>query len=132
MNEYCAHTVEGRFIPYGYQNYGSFNALVENMGFDKGALNEMIVLGNSFANEIIVYLEKYIDDNLRNEIKLQYKKDLNNPTYESIFLETSECFSLTMKNQLLINVLGDVLVEVSNNLEAQKELESIKERIELI
>ncbi|MDO5810865.1 MAG: zinc ribbon domain-containing protein, partial [Methanobrevibacter sp.] len=42
MNEYCAHTVEGRFIPYGYQNYGSFNALVEQIGFDRDALKDMI------------------------------------------------------------------------------------------
>ena len=68
MSEYCAHTVEGRFIPYGYQNYGSFNSLVENCGFDEESLQTMIKLGNSFANEIIVYLEKYIDDDLRNEI----------------------------------------------------------------
>lgn len=131
MNEYCAHTVEGRFIPYGYQNYGSFNALVEQIGFDRDALKDMIVLGNSFANEIIVYLEKYIDDSLRNEIKLQYRKDLLSPSYESIFLETDEYYGLSMKNKVLISVLGDVLVEVSNNMEALKELESIKEWIEL-
>ncbi|WP_295601566.1 zinc ribbon domain-containing protein [uncultured Methanobrevibacter sp.] len=131
MNEYCAHTVEGRFIPYGYQNYGSFNALVEQIGFDRDALKDMIVLGNSFANEIIVYLEKYIDDSLRNEIKLQYRKDLLSPSYESIFLETDEYYGLSMKNKVLISVLGDVLVEVSNNMEALKELESIKEGIEL-
>ena len=91
----------------------------------------MIVLGNSFANEIIVYLEKYIDDSLRNEIKLQYRKDLLSPSYESIFLETDEYYGLSMKNKVLISVLGDVLVEVSNNMEALKELESIKEGIEL-
>ena len=62
MSEYCAHTVEGRFIPYGHQNYGSFNALVENIGVDEESLESMIKLGNSFANEIIVYLEKYIDE----------------------------------------------------------------------
>lgn len=131
MNEYCAHTVEGRFIPYGHQNYGSFNALVEQSGFDEDSLRSMIVLGNSFANEIIVYLEKYIDDSLRNEIKMQYRKDLLSPSYESIFLETDDCYSLSMKNQVLISVLGDVLVEVSNNGEALKKLESIKEGIEL-
>jgi len=131
MNEYCAHTVEGRFIPYGHQNYGSFNALVEQSGFDEDSLESMIVLGNSFANEIIVYLEKYIDDSLRNEIKMQYRKDLLSPSYESIFLETDDCYSLSMKNQVLISVLGDVLVEVSNNGEALKKLESIKEGIEL-
>lgn len=131
MNEYCAHTVEGRFIPYGYQNYGSFNNLVKSGKFDKGSVKQMMVLGNSFANEIIVYLEKYIDDDLRNEIKLQYRKDLISPNEESIFLETSECHSLDMKNKILISVLYDVLKEVSDDGKARKELEIIKEDIEL-
>ena len=131
MSEYCAHTVEGRFIPYGYQNYGSFNSLVENCGFDEESLQTMIKLGNSFANEIIVYLEKYIDDDLRNEIKLQYRKDLTPPTNESILSETDDCFSITLKNKLLISMLGDVLKEVSNDNGARKDLESIKDGIEL-
>lgn len=132
MNEYCAHTVEGRFIPYGYQNYGSFNVLVENIGVDEESLDSMITLGNSFANEIIVYLEKYIDEELRNEIKLQYRKDLNSPTYESIFKETNNCFQLDLKNKVLLKMLYDVLKEVSMDIEELKELESIKEGIELI
>lgn len=131
MGEYCAHTVEGRFIPFGYQNYGSFNSLVESSGFDEQTLDTTIKLGNSFANEIIVYLEKYIGDSLRNEIKLQYRKDLTPPTNQSILMETDSCFSISLKNSLLINMLYDVLEEVSNNVEALKELESIKEGIEL-
>ena len=90
----------------------------------------MITLGNSFANEIIVYLEKYIDDDLRNEIKLQYRKDLTSPTYESIFKETDSCFPLDIKNKVLLSMLYDVLKEVSSG-EELKELESIKEGIEL-
>lgn len=131
MNEYCAHTVEGRFIPYGYQNYGSFNVLVEDIGVDEESLNSMIKLGNSFANEIIVYLEKYIDEELRNEIKLQYRKDLVSPTYESIFKETDSSFPLNFKNGLILKLLYDVLKEVSRNSEVIKELENIKEGIEL-
>ena len=131
MNEYCAHTVEGRFIPFGYQNYGSYNVLIENMGIDDESLESMIMLGNSFANEIIVYLEKYIDEDLRNEIKLQYRKDMISPTYESIFKETDKSFDLDFKNKLLLKMLYDVLKEVSNNGDAINELKSIKEGIEL-
>ena len=131
MSEYCAHTVEGRFIPYGHQNYGSLNELDENIGFDEESLESMIKLGNSFANEIIVYLEKYIDEDLRNEIKMQYRKDLTPPTYESILKETDGCFPLDIKNSLLLRMLYDVLKEVSDS-EAINELKSIKEGIELI
>ena len=131
MNEYCAHTVEGRFIPYGYQNYGSFNVLVENYGVGGESLDSMVIIGNSFANEIIVYLEKYIDEDLRNEIKLQYRKDLVKPAYESILKETNNCLDLDIKNKVILNILQDILIEVSNDGEALKELESIKESIEL-
>jgi hypothetical protein len=130
MSEYCAHTVEGRFIPYGYQNYGSFNVLVENSSFDDESLEIMIRLGNSFANEIIVYLEKYIDGNLRDEIKLQYRKDLRSPSYESILKETDNCFPLEIKNSILLEMLYDILKEVYDS-EELNELESIKEGIEL-
>ena len=61
---------------------------------------------------------------------MQYKKDLVQPTYESIFKETDNCFPLEFKNSVLLKVLYDVLKEVldSGNI---TELESIKEVIEL-
>lgn len=130
MNEYCAHTVEGRFVPYGYQNYGSFNTLIENTSLDEETIKTMMKFGNTFANEIIVYLEKYIDDTLRKEIKLQYKKDLKSPKYDSIFIETDDCFAMGYKNSLIIKILADVFME-SSDLETRKELELIKEGIEI-
>ncbi len=130
MNEYCAHTVEGRFIPYGYQNYGSFNNLIKQIDFDENSLNDMVIFGNTFANEIIVYLEKYIDTDLREEIKLQYKKDLKTPSYESIQIETDDCLSLSMKNSVLIKVLYDIFKLASSD-DAREELEKIRDGIEL-
>ena len=130
MNEYCAHTVEGRFIPYGYQNYGSFNELISQLDYDEDSLNEMIVFGNTFANEIIVYLEKYIDEDAREEIKLQYKKDLNSQSNNSIQIETNECYPLNVKNSILLKVLYDVFKTASNE-DVREELENIKEGIEL-
>ncbi len=130
MNEYCAHTVEGRFIPYGYQNYGSFNNLVENSEFDRESLGDMILLGNTFANEIVVYLEKYIDEELREEIKLQYKKDLSSPSNDSIMIETEECLELSIKNVVLIKLLYDIL-KIALDEDSIKELETIKKGMEI-
>ncbi len=130
MNEYCAHTVEGRFIPYGYQNYGSFNNLINQLDYDKDSLNEMIIFGNSFANEIIVYLEKYIDEDIREEIKLQYRKDLNSPSNDSIQIETDECFPLGVKNSILLKVLYDVFKTASNE-DIIEELEHIREGMDI-
>lgn len=130
MNEYCAHTVEGRFIPYGFQNYGSFNVLVKNTGIDQESLDTMIIFGNTFSNEIITYLEKYIDSDLREEIKIQYRKDLNAPTYESIFKETNDCLLLNLKNRMLLQILLDIFKEASHD-DARENLEDIKKGIDL-
>ena len=130
MNEYCAHTVEGRFIPYGYQNYGSFNVLIGEMGYDKDSVDDMVVFGNTFANEIIVYLEKYISSDLREDIKLQYKKDLKNPSNDSITIETSNCFPLGVKNEILLKSLFDIL-KTGSREDAREELENIKNGVEL-
>ncbi|WP_407424442.1 double zinc ribbon domain-containing protein [Methanobrevibacter sp.] len=130
MNEYCAHTVEGRFIPYGHQNYGSFNDLIRQDNYDNSSLDDMVVFGNTFSNEIIVYLEKFIDEDLREEIKLQYKKDLRNPSNDSIHIETNDCLSLEIKNSVLLKLLYDVS-KIASLEDAREELENIKEGIEI-
>lgn len=103
--------------------------MIEQLDFDKGALGDMIVFGNTFANEIIIYLEKYIDVNLREEIKLQYRKDLSSPTNESLYTETDDCLSLEMKNSVLLKLLYDILKTASKE-DVRRELELIKEGIE--
>ena len=129
MFEYCAHTVEGRFIPYGYQNYGSFNNLVRQSDISEDNLELAIILGNSFANEIIVYLEKYIDDDLRNLIKIQYKKDSAVPKFDSIELETNQCLDLDLKNKQLIQLLNVIFDEATLSRN-RDELMFIKEGLE--
>lgn len=129
MFEYCAHTVEGRFIPYGYQNYGSFNNLVKQSDISEDNLELAIILGNSFANEIIVYLEKYIDDDLRNLIKIQYKKDSAVPKFDSIELETNQCLDLDLKNKQLIQLLNVIFDEATLGRN-RDELMFIKEGLE--
>ena len=90
------------------------------------SLNDMVVFGNTFANEIIVYLEKYIDVNLREEIKLQYKKDLKSPSYDSLQIETNNCLSLDVKNRVLLKLLYDILKLASQD-DVRIELEEIRD-----
>lgn len=129
MNEYCAHTVEGRFIPFGFQNYGSFNVLVEKTDIDQELVDSMVIFGNTFADEIIKNLEKYIDDDLRYEIKIQYRKDLNPPTYKSILNETMNHLPLGLKNRTLLQILSDIFKEASQP-DVREKLEDIKKGLE--
>ncbi|WP_299526025.1 zinc ribbon domain-containing protein [uncultured Methanobrevibacter sp.] len=129
MNEYCAHSVEGRFIPHGYQNYASFNALVESNQFDDNEILLAIIFGNTFANEIISQLEKYIDFKLREDIKLQFKKDLKEPDYSSVAYESDRCESINAKNNFILDCLFRCFTEASA-MDKRDELIYLKEGIE--
>lgn len=97
VNEYCAHTCEGRFIPHGYQNYASFNSILVNefdSEKDRDAIGLGLIFGNTIAQDIIVILEEFIDFDLREEIKQQFKQDFRySPNYDQILLESKEHFT---------------------------------------
>ena len=80
MNEYCAHTVEGRFIPHGYQNYGSFNSILEEQ-------------------------KDELDHDTR-EIKQQYNKDQLPPSYSQIGMETTDMMDGNSRNELIMGPLA--------------------------
>lgn len=127
MNEFCASTVEGRFIPFGYQSFGSFNLLIDERQPDSKEVMLAMHLGNTFASEIILFLEKYIDEGLRESIKLQYKKDSNNPSYD--FFDYDDYFETSVKNNLIFDKLYSCFVKFlkSGNYD---ELIKLKNRIE--
>lgn len=90
IDEYSAHTVEGRFTIYGYQDYSSFiqieKALDGEMARDEIEITKSI--GNTFANSIKDIMESFIDSDLREDIKSQFRKDIYDaPNYEMLALE---------------------------------------------
>lgn len=129
MNEYCAHSVEGRFVPHGYQNYGSFNnVLVENFDIENDI--EIVVhcsiYGNTLANDLIDVFETFIDYNSREEIKQQYKKDFQYPPqYDQILFERKEI----MDREILINNIFSTLI-VAFKLAREKDAMEILDEFE--
>lgn len=79
MNEYCAHTVENHFMPYQHKNFGSFQKELKrfdlNSKNDIERINRAVKLGNTFAQDVIYMLEKYIDKEKRKEIHKQFLLD---------------------------------------------------------
>ena len=108
-NEYCAHTCEGRFVPHGYQNYGSFNNILITQfdpNKDQKAIGVSLVMGNTIAQDILKILEEFIDYDLREEIKQQFKKDFSfPPSYDQIMLETNSVLSDEDKINSIISIL---------------------------
>ena len=116
MNEYCAHSVEGRFSPYGYQNYGSFNMLLENFDQTKEQDRQIVdfnmAFGNSIANDILDIIEEFIGRDLREEIKLEFKKNSSlPPRFDQIAKETNIIFPPELKVQMI----NQVLIQAFNN-----------------
>lgn len=93
MNEFCASTVEGRFIPLGYQNYGAFNIAMESCGVDDGAKEVWKYIGNTIADDIIKLLEGFISQELREDIKTQFKEDMFPPNYLEVGFECLDVLS---------------------------------------
>lgn len=109
LNEYCAHTVQGRFTPHGYQNYGSFENILQrfNPQRDKQIVSVCMMVGNTFCKDLLAIIEPFIDYNLREEIKQQFKKDFNYPpNYRGISLEIKDTIGL---NQLM-NFINFILL----------------------
>lgn len=109
LNEYCAHTVQGRFTPHGYQDYGSFENILQRFDIerDRQIVSVCMMVGNTFCQDILAIIEPFIDYSLREEIKQQFKKDYNYPpNYRGISLEIRDTID---KNQLL-NFINSILL----------------------
>ena len=68
IDEYCACTVEGRFVSRGHQDYTSFkNSSVE---LKHTFTDDVIyIYGNTFAKYIIIIMESFLNEDLINEIR---------------------------------------------------------------
>lgn len=119
MDEYCAHTVEGRFTTHGYQDYSSYNVLVSVLSkkFSSDYLDLVVQLGNTFSKDILLILESFIDDGLRDEISQQFKNDINfEPGYDGISLETTEVIADYDKLEILDDNLKEYFEKYARGL----------------
>lgn len=124
IDEYCAHTVEGRFTIYGYQDYSSFiqieRSLEGEMSKDEIEITKSI--GNSFAVSIKDILEAFIDWDLREDIKIQFKMDVRDrPNYEMLKLENCNKLSDAGLIKAIWLILTDGFNQASLNVEKLEE-----------
>lgn len=93
IDEYSAHSVEGRFSLFGFQDYSSYEqielSLDGQMSEDEIDITKSI--GNTFAISIKDILESLIDRQLREEIKDQFLTDvLDRPNYRALKMENCQ------------------------------------------
>lgn len=111
VDEYCAHTVEGRFATLGYQDYGSYKSILKRFLeiYSEDYIDVAKGIGNTFAYYIKEIITSFIDDNLRDDIKNEFSKINDQPEYSELQFETSEVydwnrFSTAMKLILTRNI----------------------------
>ena len=130
INEFYAHSVENRFIPLKYQDFNSFLMCLSKFGMDIEDAGDVILLGNSLARDIIFFLQKYIDDDLRESIKLQFKIDMNEPKNNVSFDYSGEILSYEEKNKIFIGLMAYYFERFYIDEEARAELEYTKFKYE--
>ena len=123
INEFYAHSVENRFIPLKYQDFNSFLMCISTLGWNIEDVEDFILLGNSLAHDIIFFLQQYIDDNLRESIKLQFKIDMNEPKNNISFNYNNEILDYAKKNTMYVGLMAFYFEEFYLDKEARKELE---------
>lgn len=127
IDEYAAHTTEGRFTVYGYQDYSSFIQIEQSLDGEMTADEIEITksIGNTFAISIKDILESYIDEELRSDINELFLKQVReSPNYEMLALEN--CNRLTGEGFLkaIWLVLSEGFMSASQNLEKLEEYET--------
>lgn len=127
IDEYAAHTTEGRFTVYGYQDYSSFiqieKSLDGEMGPDEIEITKSI--GNTFAISIKGILESYLDDDMRCEINELFLDEVTeSPNYRMLALEN--CDRLTRDGFLkaIWLVISEGFEMASQNIAKLKEYET--------
>ena len=122
LDEYAAHTTEGRFTIYGYQDYSSFLNIEKDIDMPKDDLEMIKAIGNSFANIIKDILEIYIDSDLLEEIKDQFRKDiLDSPDYTNLMQENCMLLNDEGFKKAIVMVLSEGFIMASENTDKLNE-----------
>lgn len=117
IDEYCAHTVEGRFAVLGYQDYGSYESALSDFlqVYNEDHIVAANEIGNTFAHYIKNILESFIDEDLRNDIKEEYSKINDVPNYSKLKFETQEVFEWERLSKSIKLMLTSNIEEFINN-----------------
>lgn len=77
MDEYCSCIVQEKFIPSGYQNFDDIYEILDSFKENQEKENALFELsfGKSIAQDIIKILNEFIDDDLKEKIKIQFNVD---------------------------------------------------------
>jgi len=124
VDEYCAHTVEGRFAVLGYQDYGSYKSVLANFlkEYSEDYVDVAKSIGNTFAYYIKDIMTSFIDEKLREEIKEEFMKINDVPKYSELQFETSEVLEWQRFSKAIKIILTTNIDNIANNPQDMEKL----------
>ncbi len=123
IDEYAAHTVEGRFTLIGYQDYSSFLNIQKTIERSDDEIEMLKTIGNSLANVVKDILESFIDDELLRDIKDRFKRDiLDEPDYSQLLLENCTLLNEMGFFKAMEFILADGFAAAMDNIEKLNEI----------
>lgn len=122
VDEYCAHTVEGRFTLFGYQDYSSYLNIERTIDLPDEEMDMIKTIGNSFSVHIKKILESFIDDELLEDIKTRFRRDImDRPNYEYLALENCTMLKNPGMIQAIKLIVKDGFMIAMENIETLEE-----------
>lgn len=123
IDEYAAHTVEGRFTLFGFQDYSSFLNIQKSLDCADEDIEMLKTIGNTLANVVKGIIESFVDDELLSEIKTQFKRDIfDDPNYDMLKLENCTLLNDTGLFKAIQFILLEGFVAASDNVEKLREI----------
>lgn len=126
MDEYCACTVEGRFVPMGHQDYTSFINSLNRKTFSND--EDISTYGNTFVGYIMTIMESFIDEDLIEDIRNE-ASDIDYPNKEHIKYETDESVEWNEFREIIYMML-DCKANKKNNIEFSETVFEYSRKIE--
>lgn len=124
IDEYCAHTVEGRFAVLGYQDYGSYKSTLSRFleVYTEDYIEVANGIGNTFAFYIKDIMTSFINEELRMDIKNEYSKINDVPKYSELNYETNEILKWQQFSKAIQLMLTSHIDDIINNPQNMEKL----------
>ena len=130
VQKYYSSKVEARFIPKDYDNYEEVEQIYFSNIFEEKEFKEGLLIGNTYAQEIIRIFEIIFNKEIVKELSEQFKTDGEDTTdairrFECDKTISTEEMILTLKNNMV-----ETIKYLIKNEDARKKLNEIKKVFE--
>ena len=132
INEVCAYSVCRKFIPKEYLDVSKLNFLFKNLIENNEDVEYLFTLGNTFAEDIFMILNPFIDEELIEKIAVQFKKDFgDNFVYERPIIEENRVYSDYAKYSTMFYIIESGISSALTG-HFDKDLNMLKEGFEIV